>query len=259
MKPADPNFDLRLAQTAADLKAAQRLRYRVFIEELGGDGPMVDHEARLEMDAFDAFFDHLLLIDTRRDPATLDHVVGVYRVMRSDQAALAGQFYSEDEYDLGPLHRSGRRLLELGRSCVDAGYRGGTSMFHLWNGLGFYVLEHDIEVMFGVASFHGTDIDAIRLPLSCLHHQHLAPEALRVLVRPEHFRSMDLMPADQVDRKQAMKAMPTLIKAYLRLGGFVGDGAFIDHSFNTTDVFMMMDTEKVSARQRKLYTGGRRG
>jgi len=255
MTSSDQKFELRLAQTDADLHAAQRLRYEVFIEELGGDGPMVDHEARLERDAFDTFFDHLLLIDRTSN----GRVVGVYRVLRSDMAAKAGRFYSEDEYDLTAVKNSGRTLLELGRSCVHADYRGGAAMYYLWNGLGAYVVEHGIDVMFGVASFHGTDIDAIREPLAYLHHNHLAPEALRTCVLPEHFQTMDLMPADQIDKRAALKAMPTLIKAYLRLGGFVGEGAFVDHSFNTTDVFLLMDTKMISEKQRSMYTKGRRG
>ncbi|MDE3028472.1 MAG: GNAT family N-acetyltransferase, partial [Paracoccaceae bacterium] len=232
----EPYFQMRLARDEQDLLAAQRLRYEVFVSELGGTGALVDHEQRLERDEFDPVFDHLILVDTRRDAAKLDHVVGVYRLLTSEAAAKFGRFYSESEYDLTPLKRSGRRLLELGRSCVHADYRGGTVMFHLWNGLADYVLEHEIEVMFGVASFHGTDIDALKMPLAFLHHNHIAPDALRVRVQPEHFQTMDLVTKDQIDRRAAMVGTPALIKAYIRLGGFVGEGAYVDHPFNTTDV-----------------------
>ena len=173
-------FDLRLAADEADLLAAQRLRYAVFVEELGGDGDLVDHAGRFERDTFDPHVDHLLLVDTRRDAAALDHVVGVYRLLTSDRAAALGRFYCDGEYDLTPLRASGRRLLELGRSCVHADYRGGTGMFLLWNALADYVLDHGVEVLFGVASFHGTDVQALAQPLAWLHHHHLAPEALRV-------------------------------------------------------------------------------
>jgi L-ornithine Nalpha-acyltransferase len=246
-------YALRLAATKEDLIAAQRLRYEVFIAELGGNGPLVDHAARLERDAFDPFFDHLVLVDLRRDPAGLDHVIGAYRVLPGDRRAQAGQFYSETEYDLTPLLASGKRLLELGRSCVHADHRGGTAMFHLWNGLADYVLERDIEVLFGAASFHGTDVAALAQPLSWLYHHHLAPAEMRVSARPPDRQGMDLIPADRLDRKSAMAATPALIKAYLRLGGFVGDGAFIDHAFNTTDVCLVMDTGQMSARHREFY------
>ncbi len=255
----DTKFELRLAQSRADLHAAQRLRYEVFIQELGGDGPLVDHDARLERDQFDEFFDHLLLIDKTQPEGSSKHVVGVYRLLRGDMAEKAGRFYSEDEYDLSAIKSSGRRLMELGRSCVHPDYRGSRAMYLLWNGLGAYVLEHEIEVMFGVASFHGTDINAIREPLACLHHFHLAPEEVRARVLEPHFQTMDLLPADRIDRRAAARAMPTLIKAYLRLGGYVGEGAFIDHSFNTTDVFLLMDTQNISEKNRTLYTKGRHG
>ncbi len=253
MSAEDPPIVLRLAESEADLLSAQRLRYEVFIEELGGDGPLVDHAQRLERDAFDPYFDHLVLVDRRRDPATLTHVIGAYRVLPGDRRAVAGRFYSETEFDLGPLLRSGRNLLELGRSCVHRDHRGGTAMFHLWNGLAEYVLDRGIEILFGAASFHGTDSAALAAPLSWLHHHHLAPPALRVRALPPNRQEMNLIPADRLDRKAALAATPALIKAYLRLGGFVSDGAWLDHAFNTTDVCLVMNTTEMSARHREFY------
>ena len=252
---AEPQFEVRLAQSDEDLRAAQRLRYRVFVEELGGGGEMVDHAGRFECDRFDDFGDHMILIDHGRDAGALDQVVGVYRLMRRENAEAAGQFYSESEYDLAPLTASGRRLLELGRSCLAPEYRGGAAMYHLWNGLAGYVALHEIEILFGVASFHGTDIAALAQPLSLLWHRHLAPEALRV--RSKAYQPMDLIPADNLDRRVAMLQVPALIKAYLRLGGVVGDGAFVDHDFNTTDICLIMDTARMNAARRDIY--GREG
>ena len=126
-------------------------------------------------------------------------------------------------------------------------------MFHLWNALADYVLERNIEVLFGVASFHGTDVPALAEPLSWLYHHHLVPPEMRVASRPPHRQDMNLIPAERLDRKTAMAATPALIKAYLRLGGFVGDGAFIDRDFNTTDVCLVMDTGQMSARHREFY------
>ncbi|OZB18308.1 MAG: ornithine-acyl-ACP acyltransferase [Rhodobacterales bacterium 34-62-10] len=252
MTQAEPHYAVRLARTEGDLRAAQRLRYRVFVEELGGGGPLVDHANRLERDRFDPFFDHLLLLDEARAPQ--DRVVGVYRLLRADQAARAGQFYSEDEYDLSVLKHSGRRLLELGRSCLHAEYRGGMGMYHLWHALAAYVETHGIEVLFGVASFHGTDAQALAAPLSLLHQRHLAPDDLRVTARPAGFAAMDLIPEDRLNRRSAMLAVPSLIKAYLRLGGFVGQGAFVDHAFNTTDVCLILDVARMNASQRAIYT-----
>ncbi|WP_425597711.1 GNAT family N-acetyltransferase [Thalassorhabdomicrobium marinisediminis] len=248
---ATPDFHVRLARDGDDLRAAQRLRYAVFVQELGADGPLVDHRARLERDRFDAHADHLLLFDQAR-PAG-DQVVGVYRLMDRRAAQAAGHFYCADEYDLAPLERSGRSLLELGRSCLHPAYRGGAAMLHLWQGLAQLVQTRGVEVLFGVASFHGTDPQALAQPLSVLARDHLAPEALRV--RSKSYQPMAL--TQEIDRVAAMRQMPALIKAYLRLGGGVGDGAFVDHRFNTTDVCLILDVARMNPRQKAIYGGGR--
>ncbi|MEP3346011.1 MAG: GNAT family N-acyltransferase [Litoreibacter sp.] len=249
-----PKFSTRLAQNAEDLRAAQHLRYRVFVEELGGHSEGVDHEAQLECDRFDPFFDHLILLDhSRKDDR--DQVVGVYRLLRGDVASNGMGFYSGSEFDLAPLKASGRRLLELGRSCVHPDYRGGAAMYHLWQGLAQYVETHQIEVMFGVASFHGTKIDEVAQSLSNLHHAYLAPKELRP--RSTLYQAMDLIEEKDIDRVQAMKDTPALIKAYLRLGGKVGDGAYIDHDFNTIDVCLIMDTLNLSKKHKDIYSRSR--
>lgn len=251
---AEETYLVRLAKDEADHAAALRLRYRVFVAELGADGPLVDHAAGMERDEFDPFFDHMVLIDQRRDPVALDHVVGVYRLLPCDRMQAAGRFYSEGEFDLSPLKSSGRRLLELGRSCVHPDHRGGTGMFHLWNALAQYVLEREIEVLFGAASLPGTDVAALRMPLAHLHHNHLAPEGLRVRAHGAGAVAMDLIAREAVDRRAAAASIPPLIKAYLRLGGFVGQGAYVDRAFNTTDVCLVMDTGRMSAKHRDFYT-----
>lgn len=246
----DPEFELRLADSAADLRAAQGLRYRVFVQELGANGPLVDHDAQLEVDAFDTVFDHLLLIDHARAGA----VVGVYRLLRGEVLGRLDKFYSEDEFDLSRLRASGRRLMELGRSCVHPDYRGGAAMMLLWNGLADYVLRHEVEVMFGPASLHGTDPQALAQTLSYLHHHHLAPPDMRPLARAPHGVAMDILPLGGIDRAQALAGVPNLLKAYLRLGGGIGQGAWVDHAFNTTDVCLVMDTAQMSTRHREFYT-----
>ena len=248
---ATPQFEARIAAGEAENEAAQRLRYDVFVEELGGDGDLVDHEARLERDRFDPYCDHLILIDHARG----GEVVAVYRLMTDAQARAGEGFYTAAEYDLSPLLSSGRRLLEIGRSCLHADYRGGAAMAHLWAALSAHVEATGVDLVFGVASFHGTDIEALAEPLAYLHHNHLAPEDLRV--RSRAFQSMDLMSPDLIDRKAAMVATPALIKAYLRLGGFIGEGAYVDHEFNTTDVFVMTDTKAMNDRHRALYVKAR--
>jgi putative hemolysin len=249
-------LSVRLARSEEDRRSAERLRYRVFVEELGGDGPLVDHAGRFERDAFDPFYDHLVLVDERVDSTSLEHVVGVYRLLTGDKAREHGRFYSEDEYDLSVLKASGRRLLELGRSCIAAEHRGGMGLLMLWHALTDYVRQSEAEILFGVASLHGTDIDALALPLSHLHHAFLAPEALRVRAVESAYQPMNLVAPDRIDRVAAMRAVPSLIKSYLRLGGFVGDGAFVDHAFNTTDVCLVMDTAQMNRRALARFSSG---
>ena len=243
---------VRLAETPEEVRAAQRLRYRVFVEEMGAPAVEADHEARLELDRFDPVFDHLVLIDQSVDEP-LDRVVGAYRLLTSDKAHSNFGFYGASEYDLTPIEKLGRKSLELGRSCVAKDYRGGAAMHLLWNGLADYVLRREIEILFGVASFHGTDPTEIAPALSLLHHDHLAPADLRVKALGESTIDMNLMPRDQIDQKDAMKQIPPLIKAYLRLGGFVGQDAYIDHDFNTIDVCLLVDTTRMVSRYRDYY------
>lgn len=246
-------FIVRIAETKADRHAAQALRYDVFVRELGAGGALVDHDAGLERDEFDDFCDQMIVCD-----AATGQVVGVYRVLRDDQAAQAGRFYSEGEYDLAPLRASGRRLMELGRSCLHRDYRGGLAMHMLWSALAEYVAQHDIEILFGVASFHGTDAARLAAPLSLLHHAHLAPPDLRVRALSDGFHPMDMIAAGDLDRVGAMVQVPSLIKAYLRLGGVVGEGAFVDRVFNTTDVCLILDTARMTDRQSARYGTARR-
>lgn len=255
IKSREPALVVRLARDALDLRAAQRLRYAVFVEELGARCQGADHAARLESDAMDPHFDHLLLIDPSVEPSTLDHVIGVYRLLPHERALDLGRFYSDDEYDLAPLRASGRRLVELGRSCVHPAHRRGAAMLHLWNGLAAYVIERKLEILFGVASFPGADPSRHAMALSWLAAHHRAPEGMRVCVNPgPQAHHMDRLAPETLDRGEALAAIPPLIRAYLRLGGFVGDGAFVDQDFNTTDVCLIMDTAVMSGRAFDFYT-----
>jgi putative hemolysin len=256
MKVDFSRYEVKLAEGREEREGAQRLRYRVFVEEMGAQASAEEHAARREWDGFDPYFDHLVLIDREARADPLDRVVGVYRLMRSEAASRGIGFYGAGEYDLGPIEASGREALELGRSCVAKEHRGGPAMHLLWNALAEYVLERRIEILFGVASFPGTDPEPFAEALSHLHHAHLAPPDLRVRAREPGRLAMDRMPAEAIDARRAMQAVPPLIKAYLRLGGFVGDGAYLDANFNTIDVCLIMDTQRMVARYRSFYERG---
>lgn len=244
------SLTVRLAQDPADLRAVQALRYQVFVAEGGADGPGVDHVAKIESDPFDQHADHLMLID---DSLPSDqHVIGTYRVMTDSHAAAAGGFYSASEYDLSPLITSGQPLLELGRSCLHPAYRGGAALLYLWRGLADYVAARDCALLFGVASFPGTNPEAYAHSLSLLHTAHRAPANIRPKAQGAGATPLNRLPADQIDRRKALTALPSLIKSYLRLGGQLGDGAYIDTAFQTTDVCIVLRADQLPDRQRAL-------
>ena len=242
------NISVKIADSPEELNAAFRLRYDVFVRELGAQGRQFNHSEGIERDRFDEFSDHLIAIDNQTT-----EVVGVYRLLREEKAKEAGQFYSEDEYDLSVLKNSSRSLLELGRTCLRQDYRGGLVVHYLWQGISAYVEQHSVDVLFGVASFAGTDVNRLAESLSLLRHLYLAPSELRVCAKPAVFQSMELMDPSLIDRQSAIAQIPSLIKAYLRVGGRVGEGAFVDQTFNTTDVCCVLETNSLTASQRKRY------
>jgi len=246
------NLVARLANTTEEIEAAQSLRYRVFYEEMSAIPSVEVKATRRDFDRFDEICDHLLVIDTKRSDLP-GGVVGTYRVLRSTVAEQNGGFYTSDEYEIGRLISGQGDTLELGRSCVEEEYRNRPTMQLLWQSIAAYIFHYDIAIMFGCASMPGTDPEALALPLSYLYHYHLAPPALRPVALKERYVDMRLLPEDQIDQRQALAELPPLIKGYLRLGGFVGDGAVVDHQFNTTDVSIIVKTDLVTEKYMKHY------
>lgn len=249
-------LNIRLAKNDADIDAAQALRYRVFYDEMAARPSPETARLKRDIDPFDEVCDHILVTDdsigaTGGDGA--DAVVATYRLLRGSVAASFGRFYTSGEYDISNLFDLPGEMLELGRSCVDVRSRDRPTMQLLWRGIAAYVFHHDISLMFGCASLHGTDPRALALPLSYLYHFHLAPPAFRTRALPGLYVDMNLMRPDEVDPKAALAVLPPLVKGYLRLGGFIGDGAVIDEQFNTTDVCILVKTDLVTEKYYRHY------
>lgn len=250
------DLEVRLASTRAEIKLAQRLRFQVFYEEMSAVPTRLAQFRRRDEDAYDAFCDHLLVVDVsgneRRMAGRLDlpKVVGTYRVLRQDIAERRLGFYTAGEYDIAPLIASkpGYRFMELGRSCVLPPYRNKRTIELLWHGLWTYVREHHVDVMLGCASFEGTDPQTHAMALSFLHHFAGAPPEWHCRAHDRMHVPMNLLPKEKVDAKAALKAIPPLIKGYLRLGACVGDGAVIDRQFGTTDVLIVLPVERIDPR-----------
>lgn len=247
------SLEARLAANEEDVDAAQALRYRVFYDEMSARPSLESLSRRRDADEFDSICDHILVIDhdAKSDPG--GRVVGTYRLLRRSVAERHGGFYSASEYDLSCLANCPGEIMELGRSCVDAEHRTRPTMQLLWSAIAAYVFRYEISLMFGCASLPGTDAKALGPQLSYLYHHHLAPDEIRLRALPERYVDMGIVPKAEVDPKTALANLPPLIKGYLRLGGFVGDGAVIDHQFNTTDVSIVVRTDLITEKYFRHY------
>lgn len=241
------NLEVYITRDRDAIRAAQALRYAVFYDEMGARPTPVARRLRLDMDRYDEICDHLIVVDRGMDEG--EQLVGSYRLLRGAVARDNGGFYSADEYDLTPLmDQPMEQLLELGRSCVASTHRSKATIQLLWRGIAAYLAEHELTTLFGCASFHGRDPQAHAESLSYLRHFHAADPEKSVRALPERHVEMALVPKDEIDARRVWKAMPPLIKAYLRLGGMIGDGAVVDDQFGTVDVFVTVAMDQVGSR-----------
>jgi putative hemolysin len=246
------SLEVRLSASKKDIKLAQALRYKIFVEEMGAVPDLVSRLKRRDIDAFDKICDHLLVIDHALPEP---EIVGTYRLLRQDVADAHGGFYTANEFDIAPMltrHR-GLRFLEVGRSCVAKPYRDKRTVELLWHGIWAYVKRHKIDVMFGCASFDGTDIDALALPLSFLHHNARAEGEFSAKALPRRAIDMNRIPHDAIHPKQALQSLPPLIKGYMRLGAKIGEGAVVDRQFGTTDVLVILPVAEINPRYVDYY------
>ncbi len=244
-------LSVRLACGAAEIDAAQALRYAVFYDEMGARPDAMTRLARRDRDRHDEVASHLIVVDDSAVDLACG-IVATYRLIDAPAAAIAGGFYSASEFDIAPLLGSGR-VLELGRSCVHPRYRSGAVLQLLWRGIAEFVHPRGIDLLFGCASLPGTDPDAIADQLSLLGHNYLTPAASRPVALPGRFVDLRRKAEGTFDPRQAFMSLPPLLKGYLRLGGTVGDGAVIDEQFNTIDVALVVSTERITSRYLRHY------
>ncbi len=250
------SLEVRLASNATEVRAAQKLRYNVFYGELSGLADLPSLLTQRDVDPFDAICDHLIVLDHASKQNGTSAIVGTYRLLRQRVADRYGGFYSGRWFDInGLLARSKKSaFLELGRSCVLPGYRHRRAFELLWSGIWRYVRHHGIEVLMGCASFQGTDPDQLTLPLSFLHHFAAAPEEWSAKAIAHHYVGMNRMVKAAIDPETALESLPPLIRAYVKIGGFVGDGAVIDGQLGTTVVFIVMPVRAIKERYVNYFT-----
>jgi len=246
------DITVRIAKNAHEIECAQKVRYHIFYEEFHAKPSNEIADAKRDFDDFDAHANHLIVVDNTildKDKA----IVGTYRLMGEDGAAKAGKFYTSHEFDISKLLNGENGLLEMGRSCVLPEYRTKAVLQLLWQGIAEYVTYHKIRFLFGCASFHGTDPMEHAESISYLYYNHLAPSEFRPIGLKNPEVKMDMVPADEIDVKRVIRNLPPLIKGYIRIGGVIGDGVFIDRDFDTVDVCVVLSTRLISDNYLKHY------
>ena len=250
------NLEVRLARSAEEVKRAQRLRYRVFYEEMSAIANVRALVSGRDRDPFDKFCDHMLVLDHGKETGFgRPEIVATYRLLRQEVAARYRGFYSSKEYELDRLiarHRD-RSFLELGRSCVLKPYRTKRTVELLWHGNWKYIRQHGIDVMVGCASLEGTDPERLAPLLAFLRQTAPAPDDWRVPAVPGRGIPIDQLKAKPASEVAALRGLPPLIKGYLRLGAYVCEDAVIDYQFGTTDIFMVLPSERISTRYINFY------
>ncbi len=251
------SLETRLARNDREIDAAQHVRFRVFVEEMGARLPADAMRRNRDADAFDAVCDHLLVLDNSIEGDTEDQIVGTYRLLRQETAFAHNGFYSASEFDIEGLiaRHPGKSFMELGRSCVLPEYRTKRTVELLWQGNWAYAVRHRMDAMIGCASFPGVQPEAHALALSFLHHTCGAKGDWAAQALPELYREMDMMPMEAINPRRALFAMPPLIKGYMRLGAMFGSGAVVDHAFNTTDVLVILPVSSIAGRYINYYGG----
>lgn len=255
---ASGNFEVRLARSNQEVEAGQKLRYKVFFEEMGAKPcERVESEKR-DFDNFDEICDHLLAFDNSKSGE--ERVIATYRLLREEFVKKKEDFYSSSEFDLTNLYNDhfrklmgDRQLLELGRSCVREEYRTNAVMHLMWKFIARYIDKHKIAYLFGCASLPGTDQSKLKMPLSYLYQQHKTPDEFNIRAIKELYQRMDHLKEDDYNRKEAIRALAPLVRGYLRLGCYIGDGAVIDEQFGTTDVFILLPVDQLETRYLSLW------
>ena len=228
-----------LARTAAEVQEAQRIRFKVFAEEMGAKLPSA--ALGMDIDRFDSFCDHLLVRDNENDK-----VVGTYRMLPPEQAVNAGGYYSETEFDMTRLVHLRNRMVEVGRSCVHPDYRDGATITQLWSGLADYIGKNGHEYLIGCASIGMSDGGHYAASVfNKVFKLHASPEELRVA---PHRR----LPIENLEQNLDV-IIPPLIKGYLRLGAYVAGEPAWDPEFNSADLFILLPVSRISARATRHF------
>jgi len=246
------DISLKIAENEEEIEQAQRLRYQVFYEELGAKPTGVMGADGREIEAYDPFCDHLLVIDKSAPKGS--QIVGTYRILMQQTAAAHGiGLYTETEFDLSKLKATGGKIMEVSRSCVLTPYRSKMAINLLWRGIAAYVFANNVDYLVGTPSLTGVNPEEYKEALAYLNAFHLCDENIRPRVLDPYYHALPQVDKDSIDAKKAFMDLPPLLKGYLRVGAMIGDGAFIDHQFNCVDVAIVVSMTNVNDRYYNRY------
>lgn len=233
----EPRLSVALARSAADVADAQRLRFKVFAEELGARIAGADgHDA----DELDPFCDHLIV----RDDDSL-RVIGTYRILPPHRAREAGRLYADSEFDLTRLSHLRPALIEIGRSCVHRDYRSGAAILQLWAGLAQYMKLHGYRHLIGCASASLADGGMLAARVRDELQAYLTDPEYRVFPRLP-------FPHEKIERAVSCE-MPPLLKGYLRVGARVCGEPAWDPDFNSADFLIWLSLDQLNARYARHF------
>ena len=222
----------------------KKLRFKSFFDEKTPN--------KIDSDEFDELCDHLVVIDKSKSN---DYVVGTYRLLYRKNEGIEIKFYSQSEFNIINILNKKSSLLEAGRSCVRKEYRDGRIIKLLWKGLATYIIKSNVEYIFGCASFPSSNYKRFLSQLSYLHYYHSPSEDLQTNPVNNLKAEFKLISKQKINNEKEFRSLPPLIKAYLRVGAYVGSGAVIDKNFDTTDVLIILDTKKLLKKYSNLSKG----
>ena len=251
------SLSVRLAETDAEIEAAQKLRFEVFSRVRDAAFSEEALAARRDIDVYDPYCDHLIVVDPSRVDEEMLGIVGTYRMMARSKRPDDPGFYTDKYFDVTCFDSVDDEIVEMGRVCIDHDYKSRAVMQWLWKGIATYVLDNKVKILFGCAGFDGTDPIEHQNLLSYLHNQFLAPERIRPVARGADRLEFECLPPDRVDDKAAQAEIPSIIRGYSRMGGYVGEGAVVNHHFNTTMVCIVVELAGLTKRYMKRFIGRR--
>lgn len=277
-------YAARFAETEADLRAAQALRWRGFVgnraeeavkdaqapacsraaarpiapkaavQDAAAPDAAPPDAAPLDADRFDAICRHVLV-----EECATGRLVCCFRILPLRDGSEIGASYSAQYYELSALRGFSGRMVEMGRFCIDPACRDPDILRVAWGAMTRYVDEEGVELLFGCSSFMGTDWEHYADSFAVLAERHLAPRRWWPRIKaPRVVRYARALTGRKGDPKQAMLKMPPLLRTYLSMGGWVSDHAVVDTDLDTLHVFTGLEIGAIPpsrARALRLVAG----